>query len=134
MTQHTSTTAPIDFLAMIPRPLPGAPVSVGPCGSPDCADGWIHTPAGATRCPAGHAQTRTAQLTWADVRIEHESWRWIRAAGADICSILSDCVNIAMVGEKGRGKTQAGVLLAKDAIDAGHSALVVSWAEWVDEV
>ena len=37
-------------------------------------------------------------------------------------------------GLKGRGKTQAGVLLAKDVIDAAHSALVVSWAEWVDEV
>ena len=54
-----------------------------------------------------------------------------RALGESVADMLADCINVAMVGLKGRGKTQTEGLLARDAIDAGHSALVVSWAEWV---
>lgn len=49
-----------------------------------------------------------------------------RALGESVADMLADCINVAMVGLKGRGKTQAEVLLARDAIDAEHSALVVS--------
>ena len=145
------TTPPTDFHAMIPRSLPGRPAPPpGPCGSPECEDGWRETLAGSRRCPACAAQARTAKLadqyaragvegtlyhlTWDDVKVEHGSWRLARALGQHIGDVLGECLNVAMVGLKGRGKTQAGVLLAKDAIEAGHSALVVSWAEWVDEV
>ena len=138
------------FLARIPRDLPDTELALSPCGDPACFEGWVSTPEGTGRCPKCAALERTARLaeqysragvegtlyhlTWADVKVEHGSWRLSQALGQNMRDVLRDCINVAMVGLKGRGKTQAGVLLAKDAIDAGHSALVVSWAEWVDEV
>lgn len=151
MTVLKENIAPVDFLALIPAAAPAAEQSTGPCGSPECEGGWIYDETNtARRCPACAAQARTAQLAeqyaragvegtlyqqgWNEMKIEHESWRLARALGQNIRDVVRDCLNVAMVGEKGRGKTQAGVLLAKDAIDAGHSALVVDWAQWVDDV
>ena len=152
MTEMLEKPARIDFHAMIPRSLPDAAApAAGPCGSPTCQDGWTYSEAsGAQRCPLCAAQNRTAQLAaqyaragvegtlyhlnWQDVRLEHDSWRLAQALGENIRDVLAECINVAMVGLKGRGKTQAGVLLAKDAIEAGRSALVVDWAQFVDEV
>lgn len=153
MTLSNEKFSPVtDFHAMIPPALPDVSPAAGPCGSADCADGWLYDAETRTvrRCPSCEAKSRTARLAaqyaragvegtlyhlgWNDVRVEHDSWRLARALGDNIGDVLRDCINVAMVGLKGRGKTQAGVLLAKDAIEAGHSALVVDWAQWVDEV
>lgn len=48
------------------------------------------------------------------------------ALGESVADMLADCINVATVDLKGRGKPQTEELLARDAIDAGHSALVVS--------
>lgn len=149
----TAPASPVGkFLAMIPRQPEVTPVAApaSACGDPECFDGWIESPEGARRCPRCAAQAQTQKLTeqyaragvegslyhltWEDVRLRHESWRLVRALGQNICDVMRDCLSVAMVGERGRGKTQAGVLLAKDAIEAGYSALVTDWAEWVDEV
>lgn len=141
-----------DFHALIPADLPAAPAArpAGACGSPACEDGWVHTPNGMARCPkcqaAGGAQRLALQyaragvegtlynLTWADMRLHHESWKLAHALAQSIGDVVRECINAVLVGPPGRGKTQAGVLLVKSAIEAGHSGLVVSWAEWVDEV
>lgn len=148
----TTPTSPAEkFLAMVPRqPEAAVPAPVPDCGDPECFDGWVDSPEGARRCPRCAAQAQTLKLaeqyaragvegslyhlTWEDVRLRHESWRLVRALGRSIRDVMRDCLSVAMVGERGRGKTQAGVLLAKDAIEAGYSALVTDWAEWVDEV
>ena len=152
MTLSAEKSAPVDFLSLIPHPLPDAPEVFGPCGSTECADGWLYDSEAraSRRCPSCAAKARTEQLAaqyaragvegtlyhlgWQDVQLGHDSWRLAHALGHNIRDVVRDCINVAMVGEKGRGKTQAGVLLAKDAIEAGHSALVVDWAQWVDEV
>lgn len=140
------------FRAMIPRPAADQPAltPASECGNPECLDGWVASASGFVRCPRCEAKARTQRLaeqyaragvegtlyhlSWDDMRVEHESWRLARALGRNIHAVLRDCVSVAMVGEKGRGKTQAGVLLAGDAIEAGYSAFVADWAEWVDTV
>ena len=139
-----------DFLELIPPGLPTATASTGPCGSVSCEDGWIWAPGGAARCPICQAASSARRLAlqyacagvegtlydleWADMRLRHESWRLAKALGENIAAIVEECINVVMIGPKGRGKTQAGVLLAKDATMAGYAALVVNWAQWVDQV
>ncbi|SEI68252.1 DNA replication protein DnaC [Deinococcus reticulitermitis] len=139
------------FLARIPRSLEAAaPAPESECGDSACAGGWVEAEGGVRRCPRCAAQSRTRrladqyaragvegtlyQVSWGEVHLEHPSWRLARALGRNIRDVVREGINVAMVGEKGRGKTQAGVLLAKDAIDAEYSALVVDWADWVDDV
>lgn len=141
-----------DFLALIP-PMPAefAPEPVSACGTSGCADGWLYDAAGKSRrCPACEARAKAERLTlqyeragvdgtlfhreWSEMHLEHESWQVAQAYGANIETVLGECINLILHGEVGRGKTQAGVLLAKDTLKAGSSALVVTWADWVDEV
>ncbi|MFC6617972.1 ATP-binding protein [Deinococcus radiophilus] len=138
------------FHALIPTDLAPVDLPETACGTIGCLDGWLVTDRGMLRCPACEAQAQTERLAaqyeqagvegtlfhqeWADMQLEHGSWRLARAFGESIGDVLADAINLVLVGEVGRGKTQAGVLLAKDALQAGHSALVVTWADWVDDV
>lgn len=140
------------FHAMIPRNLSPVPqAELDTCANPGCMDGWTYDQNGAAHvCPVckakGDAERLAAQYEragvdgtlfhreWAEMHLEHESWQLAQAYGESIGTVLEECINLVLVGGVGRGKTQAGVLLAKDALQAGRSALVVTWADWVDEV
>lgn len=127
-----------NFLKLVPQGLPAAPPEVSACGLPECEDGWMDTPLGAVRCPkcasSGGTDGSRYELTWDDMRLRHESWKLARALGENIDDVVRECINVVMFGLKGRGKTQAGVLLSKDAALAGYSSRVVDWAAWVDSV
>lgn len=143
----------IDFLAVYREQIlgnvqPGTPAPEG-CGAPGCSGGWVTTPRGQARCPkcrgrsAGDRAVALAESgvegslydrEWDDLTLTHDSWRLARALGRDIEAVLREVINIGMVGPRGRGKTQALVMISKDAVAAGHSARVVTWADWVDEV
>lgn len=127
-----------DFLKLVPQGLPSAPPEVSACGLPDCEDGWMDTPLGAVRCPKCASSTGADgsryDLNWADMRLRHGSWQLAHALGENIGDVVRECINVVMIGPKGRGKTQAGVLLSKDAALAGYASRVVDWAGWVDGV
>ena len=138
------------FHDLIPAGLP-VELPTPACGNADCQDGWLmNAQRQAYRCPACEAHAAAERLAaqyeragvegtlfhqeWADMQLEHESWRLAQAFGRNMATVIAEGINLVLVGEVGRGKTQAGVLLAKDALHTGHSALVVTWADWVDEV
>lgn len=116
------------------------------CGAPGCSGGWVTTPRGQARCPKCKAERLAVQYaragiegtlfdrTWESLTVQHDSWKLARELGRDIGTVIGEVINVALIGPRGRGKTQAMVMLAKDAVQAGRSALIVDWAEWVDEV
>lgn len=102
----------------------------------ECDDGWLYTDAGdAIRCPtcqaASDAQGALDRIKRAGIGDRYVNTTWdtldmveplpaLKAASDQITRILAKGDHLLLTGPPGSGKTQAAVLLAKDAINDGH--------------
>jgi len=120
----------------------------------ECDDGWIYTSGvvgyadTATRCryaaaylegrkqaegldAAGLSDAQYA-LEWSEMDLDHKSWKAARALSTNIGEVISEGLNVAFTGPTGRGKTHAAMLLCRDAMRAGHTALRLDWSRFLD--
>lgn len=77
-----------------------------------------------------------AQYTasWDELHLADQGWREAHEVALSVHDVVRDGLNLILVGATGRGKTHAGVLIAKAAMQAGYTAVKIDWARFLDGV
>ena len=125
----------------------------------ECHDGWIAIPSpndpinpetglsiyeprmGRCRQWQAHLTSERAQFAsgglhdpryvanWNELILTHKSWLAVYALSKRIELVLEHGLNLILAGPTGRGKTHAAVLLCRDAVAQGKSAVKASWPD-----
>jgi hypothetical protein len=113
-----------------------------------CDDGWVepHEGAGVSRCRFWQAQIEVSrfgcaaltdeqfQRDWDDLELTDTNWLAARALGEHIQDLIAQGLNIIFGGKVGTGKSHAAILICREAVAAGYSALRVHWPSFLDTI
>ncbi len=80
---------------------------------------------------AGLTDVQYAQ-SWDQLDLDHQSWRVAHGLSQDLVNMVAQGINPAFVGPTGRGKTHAAMLICRDAMLLGFTALRLDWGRFLD--
>ena len=69
----------------------------------------------------------TFAASWSDLDATSAGWRKARTIAQSITRVMTAGANVVLTGRLGTGKTHAAVLICRDAMKAGRTALRIDW-------